>query len=84
MLERLRKSLADRNYVLIGLELLVVIFGILIAFQIERWAEERRDRQHEYEYLLRLKEDLQIEIGRVDESYEVAQSRIDAALLLEP
>lgn len=72
MLDRLRKNLADRNYVPIGLELLVVIFGILIAFQIERWAEERRDRQQEYEYLFRLKEDLQSEIGTMDEANEYA------------
>jgi Family of unknown function (DUF6090) len=83
MLERLRRSFADRNYASLGVELLVVIFGILIAFQIERWAEQRRDREQEYEYLLRLKEDLQIENGRLDKAFEYAQSRIEAALLLE-
>lgn len=83
MFVRLRKNLAERNYASLGLELLVVIFGILIAFQIERWAEERREREQEYEYLVRLKEDLQIEIDRMDEAYAYGQSRIDAAMLLE-
>ena len=83
MFERLRKNLADRNYALVCVELLVVIFGILIAFQIDRWAEDRRDRQQEHEYLLRLKEDLQTEIGNMDDAYQRAQSRIDAAVLLE-
>lgn len=83
MLERLRRNLANTNYVPLGLELLVVILGILIAFQIERWAEERRAREQEYEYLVRLKEDLNIEIGLMDEAYAYAQSRIEAAVVLE-
>jgi hypothetical protein len=83
MFEALRRNYAERNYAPLGLELLVVIFGILIAFQVERWAEERRERGQEYEYLVRLKEDLQIEIDHMDEAYAYAQSRIDAAMLLE-
>jgi hypothetical protein len=73
----------ERKYTTAILELLVVIFGILIAFQIERWVEARRDRQQEYEYLLRLKEDLQLEIGQMDQAYDYAQARIDDALFLE-
>ena len=83
MLERLRRNLANTNYVPLVLELLVVILGILIAFQIERWAEERRAREQEYEYLVRLKEDLNIEIRHMDEAYAYAQSRIEAAVVLE-
>jgi len=83
MFEALRRNHAERHYALLGLELLVVIFGILIAFQVDRWAEERRERGQEYEYLVRLKEDLQIEIDHMDEAYAYAQSRINAAMLLE-
>lgn len=83
MFARLRKNLLEKNYAPAALELLVVIFGILIAFQIDRWAEERRNRGQEYAYLVRLKEDLQFEISRMDKAHAFAQSRIDAALLLE-
>jgi hypothetical protein len=83
MLERLRRNLAESRYGPLGLEIVVVILGILIAFQIDRWAEERRDRKQEYEYLLRLKEDLQIEIRGMDEAVQYAESRIAAVLLLE-
>jgi len=57
--------------------------GILIAFQIDRWGEERRERAQEYDYLVRLKEDLQFEIGRMDMAMTYADARLTAVLLLE-
>ncbi len=44
MLGRLRNSLNEANYLTLVLEVFVVILGILIAFQIDRWTEQRRDR----------------------------------------
>ncbi len=83
MFARLRRNLVEGNYAPVALELIVVVFGILIAFQIDHWAEERREREQEYEYLLRLKEDLQLEIGSMDEAHDFAQSRIEAGIFLE-
>jgi hypothetical protein len=83
MLERLRQNLAKSNFGLLALELLIVIVGILIAFQIDRWAEERRDRALEYDYLVRLKDDLQSEIQRMNVALRQADSRIAAVLFLE-
>ncbi len=83
MFERLRKNLAESNYGTLGLEIVVVILGILIAFQIYRWAEDRREREQEYDYLVLLKEDLQVEIHSMDEAIQSAESRIAAVLLLE-
>jgi len=83
MLERLRQNFAKSNYGSLALEIVVVILGILIAFQIDRWAEDRRDREHEYGYLVRLKDDLQGEIQNMDEALQNAESRIADVLLLE-
>jgi hypothetical protein len=83
MLERLRQNFAKSNYGPLALEIVVVILGILIAFQIDRWAEDRRDREHEYDYLVRLKDDLQNEIQSMDAALQNAESRIAAVLLLE-
>jgi hypothetical protein len=83
MFERLRKNFAESNYGPLMLEIVVVILGILIAFQIDRWAEDRRDREQEYDYLVRLKDDLHIEIQSIDNAIEYAKSRIAAVLLLE-
>lgn len=83
MLERLRRELAVLSYRSLALEIVVVILGILIAFQIDRWAEDRRDRDHEYDYLVRLKDDLQGEVQGMDVALRQAESRIAAVLLLE-
>lgn len=83
MIERLRRHVANANYGMLGLELVVLVMGILLAFQIDRWGEQRRDRALEIEYLQRLKEDLQIEIGRMDDALEYAEARIAAVRLLE-
>jgi hypothetical protein len=83
MLERLRRNLTESKYGPLGLEMVVVVLGILMAFQIDRWAEERHDRTQEYNYLLRLKEDLQIEIRGMDKAIQYAEDRVAAVLLLE-
>ena len=83
MFERLRRNLARLSYGSLALEIVVVILGILIAFQIDRWGEYRRDRAYEYDYLLRLKDDLQGEIQNMDVAIRQAESRIAAVLLLE-
>lgn len=49
MFKRLPKNLGESNYASVGLELVVLILGILIAFQIDRWVEDRRDREHQFD-----------------------------------
>lgn len=83
MLARLRKNLIEANYGTLGLEIIVVILGILIAFQIDRWALEELEREQEHHYLVRLKEDLQFEMGLMADSFEFAEQRIAAADFLE-
>ena len=83
MFGRFERHLAESKVGLIGLELLVLILGILITFQIDRWAEDRRDREQEYEYLLRLKDDLQIEIQSMDTAIEFAEFRFAGIVFLE-
>jgi hypothetical protein len=83
MFKRLRNSLKNRDFVFLGLEVIVVIFSILVAFELDRWAEHRRERQQELSYLVRLKQDLNIEIGHMDAALSYAESRIAAALFLE-
>ena len=83
MLTRLRKYLAEANYGALGLEVIVVIVGILIAFQIDRWAQEQRESQQEHKYILRLKNDLQYEIAVMTDSLGTADQRMAHIQLLE-
>lgn len=80
---RLRKSLSEANYASLILEILVVILGILIAFQIDRWTEQRRERNLEYEYLQRLSGDLRFEISNMTNGIATAERRIESVRFLE-
>ena len=80
---RLRKSLSEANYATLILEILVVILGILIAFEIDRWTEQRRERNLEYGYLQRLSDDLQFEIDKMNDGIATAERRIEAVRFLE-
>lgn len=82
-MKRLLQRIGDIRYDTLALELIVVVLGILIAFQIDRWAEERGNRSREYEYLVRLKEDLEMEIQSFDRSARRAESRITSILAIE-
>jgi len=78
----MRKNFHEAKYATLGLEILVVIVGILIAFQIDRWAETSRDREREHQYLIRLKADLILETGQMDDSLAYAESRLASVMLL--
>lgn len=53
-LERLRDALRARDWLGIGIELAVVVLGILIAFQIDQWGDERKQAREERQFLERL------------------------------
>ena len=53
-LQRVREALARRDWAGIGIELAVVTLGILIAFQIDQWADRRKQAREERQFLERL------------------------------
>jgi hypothetical protein len=83
MLNQLRQNLTKANFGALAIEIVVVILGILIAFQIDRWSEDRRNREQELNYLARLEDDLQIEMQSMDAALRFAEARITDVLLLE-
>ncbi len=64
-------------------EFLLLIFGILIALQVDNWNEERKERKEEVEILEQLVEDFntnKLIIRNSEEEYERVLKHIDAAL----
>lgn len=70
--------MSRQDWTAVVIELLVVVVGILIALQVDQWAQGREARQTERTYLLRLKEDLQIERTRAVDAMEFGKSRLEA------
>jgi len=83
LLGHLRKNLTERDWMAVVVDVTVVIVSILLAFQIDRWAEQNRNRQLEMEYLVRLKQDLRMEIGQMDTALGYVSDRLQAVRLLE-
>jgi hypothetical protein len=67
----------------VAIELLVVVIGVLAALEVNQWAEQREVRSLERTYLLRLKEDLQMERDEANRFTRVANHRLEAAALLD-
>jgi hypothetical protein len=79
---RIAKRIKEQDWFVVTVELLVVVAGILIALQLDAWAESSRNGQLERIYLQRLAEDLQIEQDQMFSAEQFANSRIEAARLL--
>ncbi len=63
-LRRITQHVKDQNWFAVSLDFVIVVVGILIAFQITNWNEARNDRQLEMQYLSLLATDLEkIEIN---------------------
>lgn len=51
---RLRMALHERDWLGIAIELVVVTLGVLLAFQIDQWAQDRRQARDERQFLDRM------------------------------
>ncbi|MBI1391941.1 MAG: hypothetical protein GC152_04290 [Alphaproteobacteria bacterium] len=67
ILRRLSRHVKDQNWFAVALDFLIVVAGILIAFQITNWNEAIANRAEEATYRQRLADDLQDDIRRTDE-----------------
>ena len=83
-LGRLAAAVREQNWFAVVLEVLIVIVGVVIGFQVTAWGQARADRAREAEYLRQLRADL----DRTEQIFDEAESstrkgdRAAAALLL--
>lgn len=80
---RLTAALRHQDWVAVAIELLVVVIGVLVALELNQWVEDRATRRLEHSYLLRLKEDLQMERQEADSFTGIVGERLAAVALLE-
>ena len=57
LLRSISKHVKEQNWFAVGLDFIIVIAGILIAFQITNWNETRQERAKQDVYLERLHND---------------------------
>lgn len=79
LLRRITKHVKDQNWFAVGLDFVIVVVGILIAFQITNWSEARQDRVDERVVLERLEEDFEQILDRADNSLANHKRNLEAA-----
>ncbi len=64
-------------------EFVVIVFGVLAALAVDEWRSEREDRITEYEYLVRIRADIQSDIDNFKRLEGVFQSKADTIKYLK-
>ena len=75
-LRRLTEHIREQNWFAVGLDFLIVVVGILIAFQITSWNDGLSARQLEREYMILLTTDLRTIEGNLSEQLAQEQEII--------
>ena len=65
----------QHDWFAVFVELFVVVVGLLLAFQIDRWWEQQRERLQEVEYVARLTIDVESDIPVIQLAIELAKLR---------
>ena len=77
-LHRITKAVNEQNWFAVGLELTIVILGVVIGFQITAWGQQQADRNKEQAYLVQLAQDLRATEEQILE-WEAILQPVDAA-----
>ena len=82
LLRRILKRTRDENWVALALELTMLIVGILLAFQVDRFYDRWQDGQLEDRYLERLTSDLENDTAEIAEVVARTERRLAQVRLL--
>lgn len=82
ILRRLREHVRQENWFAVILELVVVIVGLFLAFQLDRWYETQRIKSHQHVHLESLAEDFAENESRLTSAIRKAEKKMGAAITL--
>ena len=78
ILRRLTQHIKEQNWFAVLLDFFIVVVGILIAFQITSWNENRAERAQENRYLSAMRRDVESSIGILNVSIASLQRQQNA------
>ena len=67
LLRRITKHVKDQNWLAVALDFVIVVAGILIAFQINAWSDRQADKQTLNTALELLSDELKVNIATIDD-----------------
>lgn len=77
LFRRISEHVKAQNWTAVALDFVIVVAGILIAFQITNWSEARSDRVRERQIIVRVHSDFEALGREVDEKIEFMESVTD-------
>ena len=82
IIKRMARFIRQHDWSAVIVEIIVVIVGLMLAFQMDRWWEQRGDRAQEAEYIARLIADVADDLEALGFAVEFQTMRLDMADLL--
>jgi hypothetical protein len=82
VLKRIASSVRQQDWFTVGVEVLVVMIGLLLAFQLDRWREGIVERQREKTYINRLIADVETDIPGIEYAIALQSLRLELVDLL--
>jgi len=79
LLRRVIGHVKAQNWAAVFLDFIIVVAGILIAFQITNWNESRQDRRDELRYLAELAVNLEADLAQAREGQDASLQRLVVA-----
>ena len=76
MLKRITRHIREHDWFAVIIEVVVIIIGLMLAFQLDRWREDRVERQEERTYVNRLVSDIEIDIPAIEYAIELQTLRL--------
>ncbi len=78
LLRRITKHVKNQNWFAVALDFVIVVVGILIAFQITEWNEARVNKNRAHDYLIRLQSEFEAFENRLTGNIEEFDESLDA------
>jgi hypothetical protein len=84
LLRRVTEHIKSQNWFAVGLDFFIVVFGVFIGFQVDRWNESRIEAAQENTYLMRLHTDMKTTSSRNENQIRfMMEQTVKARLVLE-
>ncbi len=79
ILQKIARSIREQDWFVVVVELLVVVVGLVMAFQVDRWREAGNEREQEQNYLSRLTADIESDLPAIQFAIELQTIRLGMA-----
>jgi hypothetical protein len=82
LIKRIARYVREYEWFAVVVEVMVIIIGLMLAFQLDRWREDRVEREQERVYIDRLVDDIQSDIPDIEYAIALQSIRLNFADLL--